>query len=247
MKSARNIKLRLGFDGASYHGWQIQKQQKTVQGELLDAIRKITGEEAIPIGSGRTDAGTHARFFVANFKSSCRIPVGSLARALNSVLPLDIRIYSAREVPGDFHARRSARSKTYRYQIYRGPVMPPHLGREHFHYPYPIDLKIMQEGVRLFVGTHDFASFAAKGGGSKSTVRHIFGCSLQSMGHRLIFTVEGNGFLHHMVRNMAGSLLELGRGQLTITDFAALFERRDRTLAGFTAPACGLILLKVRY
>jgi tRNA pseudouridine38-40 synthase len=184
---------------------------------------------------------------VANFSTSCRIPPRNIARALNSVLPLDIRIFSAREVTDDFHARRSARSKIYRYQIYRGQVMPPHLSREHFHYPYPIDLDLMRQGTKLFVGTHDFASFAAKGGGSKTTVRHIFDCNLKSAGHRLIFTVEGNGFLHHMVRNMVGTLLELGRGQLTIADFKALYERRDRRLAGFTVPSNGLILIKVRY
>lgn len=143
--------------------------------------------------------------------------------------------------------RGSALSKIYRYQIYRGSVLPPHLAREHFHYPYPIDLTIMQRAAALFVGAHDFASFAAKGGGRKHTVRHIYSCRLKGAGYRLLFTVEGNGFLHHMVRNMVGTLLELGRGLMTLPEFEDLFECHDRSRAGFTVPAHGLILLKVRY
>lgn len=247
MKPHRNIKLVTGFDGTAYHGWQIQKRQRTVQGELREAIRKITREATNPTGCGRTDAGTHARGFVASFSTAARIPAPNLARALNSVLPPDIRILSAREASMDFHARRSARSKIYRYQIYRGPVMPPHLAREHFHYPYPIDLAAMARAAELFVGAHDFASFAAGGGAQKNTVRRIYNCRLKSAGHRLLFTVEGNGFLHHMVRNMVGTLLELGRGLMILEEFEALFALRDRTQAGFTAPAHGLILLRVRY
>lgn len=247
MKPRRNIKLVLGFDGTAYHGWQIQRRHRTIQGELRKAIRRITGEQTNPLGSGRTDAGTHARSFVASFETCCTIPARNLVRALNSKLPPDIRILSARDVPLDFHARLSARSKVYRYQIYRGAVIPPHLAREHFHYPYAIEVGIMMRGARLFEGAHDFASFAAKGGKRESTVRHIFRCRLQSAGRRLTLTVEGNGFLHHMVRNMAGTLLELGRGLMTWDEFQALFEKRDRTQAGFTAPARGLTLLRVRY
>ena len=247
MKSSRNIRLVLGFDGTAYHGWQEQRGQRTIQGELCEAIRRITGERANPAGSGRTDAGTHARAFVANFRTDSRIAPASIVRALNSVLPHDIRIFSAREVPAGFHARISARAKIYRYQIFRGQVLPPHLAREHFHFPYPVDAGVMTKAAGLFAGTHDFASFAASGSAAQNTVRHIFGCNLKSTGSRMVFTVEGNGFLHHMVRNMVGTLLELGRGQMTLKDFALLFERGDRTLAGFTAPARGLILLRVRY
>jgi tRNA pseudouridine38-40 synthase len=247
MKSSRKIKLVIGFDGTAYHGWQLQKQHATVQGELCEAILKITGEQTIPSGSGRTDAGTHARGFVASFKTASRIPAANFVHALNGVLPPDIRILSAREVPADFHARRSARSKIYRYQIYRGRVIPPHLARDHFHFPYPIDIGIMGQAAELFVGEHDFASFAAKMSRQENTVRHILSCGLKSTGRRLTLTVEGSGFLHHMVRNMVGTLLELGRGLMTFAEFEGLFQCRDRTLAGFTAPAHGLILLKVRY
>lgn len=257
MKSLRNIKLTLGFDGTAYHGWQIQTDRPTVQGALSAAIKRITGEETTPTGSGRTDAGTHARGLAANFLTNSRIEPRNMIRALNSSLPRDIRVLSARRVPLRFHARRDARSKVYRYQIYVGKVMPPHLAREHFHYPYPIDLEKMKEAARSFEGEHDFASFAAKcGQGSSSktgstsprnTVRRILACNWSRRGNRLLLTVEGNGFLQHMVRNMAGTLLEIGSGRMSAERLEKLFESRDRRLAGFAAPAHGLILLKVRY
>jgi tRNA pseudouridine38-40 synthase len=269
IKSVRNIRLKVAFDGSAYSGWQIQKNRPTVQGTLRDAIHRVTGERVVLIGSGRTDAGTHARALVANFISNTRIPASNLVRALNSLLPHDIRILSARNVPPEFHARRDARSKTYRYQIYRGPVMPPHLAREHFHFPYTIDVGIMIRAAEQFVGRHDFASFAAGSnrkpklsqsvksmrqqavGSTKArtadTHRHVFRCEITRTGHRLLVTVEGSGFLHHMVRNMVGTLLEVGRGCMTMKEFNRLFEQGDRTMAGFTAPARGLILMKVRY
>ena len=246
MKTGRNIRLTIAYDGAAYHGWQIQKGLPTVQGILLDAIKNITGEQVNLIGSGRTDAGTHARGLVANFVTGSRIPPAQFARALNSMLPHDLRILSSRGVTPDFHARYSARSKVYRYQIFRGAVLPPHLAREYFHYPYPMDTSAMHRAAKRFVGEHDFASFAA-GTPEKNTMRRILRCELKSIGRSLILTVEGNGFLHHMVRNMVGTLLEVGRGHLSFGEFRALFGKRDRRLAGFTAPAHGLILSKVRY
>jgi tRNA pseudouridine38-40 synthase len=245
---ARNIRIALAFDGAAYHGWQIQADQPTVQGAVREAIRKITGEEIKLIGSGRTDAGTHARRMIANFLNHSRMDPPSWVRALNSNLPRDIRVLSAARVPLVFHARRDALSKTYRYQIYRGGVIPPHLARENYHYPYPIDVAVMKRAARRYIGEHDFACFTPKKvADAKSTVRKIFRCELKELGRRLLFYVEGNGFLQYMVRNMAGTLLELGRGRLSLRQFEELFERRDRTLAGFTAPAHGLILMKVRY
>lgn len=246
VKAGRNIRLTLAYDGTAYHGWQVQEGLPTVQGILRSAIQKITGERVNLIGSGRTDAGTHARRLVANFVTSSRIPPAQLVRALNSSLPRDIRVFSARRARADFHARYSVRSKVYRYQIYCGPVLPPHLAREHCHYPFPIDISRMQRAARGFVGEHDFASFTA-GTREKNTVRRIFRCDLKRAGRRLIFTVEGDGFLHHMVRSMVGTLLEVGRSRMNLDEFRALFEKRDRRLAGFTAPAHGLILLKVRY
>jgi len=243
----RNIRLILAFDGTGYHGWQMQQGAPTVQGLVSEAIARITGERVTLTGSGRTDAGTHARGLIANFLTSSRLPAAQFVRALNGTLPRDIRVLSARRVPLSFHARRDAVSKVYRYQMYLGSVLPPHLMREFFHFPYPVDIAKMQEAARLFIGEHDFASFAKAPAASLSTIRRILRCELKTQGRRLFLTVEGNGFLHHMVRNMSGTLLEVGRGSISLDDFRELFFKRDRTLAGFTAPARGLVLLKVRY
>ncbi len=254
LKPVRNIRLILAFDGAAFHGWQVQPGKPTVQQAVADAIERVSGEKAVLTASGRTDAGTHARGLVANFTTTVRMPAQAWAPALNRLLHQDIRVLSSRRVPLAFHARLAARSKIYRYQIYRGLVMPPHLAREHFHYPFPLDVELMERAAELFVGEHDFAGFAARSGlrsdkktAGNSTVRRILRCGLRSRSLRLIFTVEGNGFLHHMVRNMVGTLLDLGRGKMSLEQFRQLFEKRDRTLAGFTAPAHGLILMRVRY
>jgi tRNA pseudouridine38-40 synthase len=260
MIEVNNLRILVAFDGSGYSGWQKQKKRPTIQGILLSAIEKITGETVNLIGCGRTDAGVHARGLVANFKSRTRLEPAQMARALNAVLPKDIRILRARRAPLGFHARIDALSKTYRYQIYRGPVMPPHLAGEYYHYPFPLDLPAVEAAAELFIGEHDFAGFAAYSGRRSrrgaavgldgrdaGTRRRMIRCDLRRRGHRLFFTVEGEGFLHHMIRNMVGTLLELGRGKMTIDEFRALFELRDRTLAGFTAPAHGLILIRVRY
>ena len=247
IENTRNIRLTVAFEGSAYHGWQIQNDAPTVQGLLSGAIAKITGEKVKLTGSGRTDAGTHARGLVANFHTGSRIEPGQILRALNRLLPRDIRVLSARRVNLKFHARKDAVSKVYRYQIYLGRVLPPHMMQEHFHYPYPINILQMARASGLFLGEHDFASFAKTNSSASTTIRRIFRCELKKQGRRLLLTVEGNGFLHHMVRNMAGTLLEVGRGSISFPDFQDLFAKRDRTLAGFTAPAHGLILLKVKY
>ena len=243
----RNIRLTIAFDGTAYCGWQIQNSKPSIQGAVSAALAGITCEAISLTGSGRTDAGTHARGLVANFFTGSKIPAARFMLALNSMLPRDIRILAARNVPADFHARKSARSKIYRYQIYCGKILPPHLLREYFHFPYAFDFDCMAAAARLFLGEHDFASYAKTGSGVSNTIRRIFRCDLMRQGSRVYLTVEGNGFLHHMVRNMAGTLLEVGQGRISLTDFAALFEKRDRTQAGFTAPSHGLILVKVRY
>ncbi len=254
---SRNIRLDIAFDGTSFDGWQIQKDRPTIQGVLRDAILKVTGERVKLHGSGRTDAGVHARRMVANFHTTSRVPAPAFARALNRLLPPEIRVLASRRAGQDFHARLSARSKTYRYRVYLGPVLPPRLAREWFHYPYPVDVPVMKRAALTLVGEHDFGSFAKKSGmlgaGSadqsvdRSTVRRILRIDLKRRGSELTLTVEGTGFLHHMVRNIVGTLLELGRGQMSLEEFGNLLHARDRTLAGFTAPARGLTLLKVRY
>ena len=254
---SRNIRLDIAFDGTSFEGWQIQKDRPTIQGVLREAILKVTGERVKLHGSGRTDAGVHARRMVANFHTTSRVPVPAFARALNRLLPPEIRVLASKQAGPDFHARLSARSKTYRYRVYLGPVMPPHLAREYFHYPYPVDLPVMKGAGSMLIGEHDFGSFAKKSGlirtgspdqsADRSTIRRILRVELKRKGHELTFTVEGTGFLHHMVRNIVGTLLDLGRGQISPEEFGNLLNARDRTLAGFTAPARGLTLLKVSY
>jgi tRNA pseudouridine38-40 synthase len=251
----KNIKLVIAFKGAGYHGWQIQQNARTVQGTLGEAIKTVTGEITSVTGSGRTDSGAHARGLVANFQTATRIPPRRLLHALNSVLPHEIRVLSAKRVRAEFHARYDARSKVYRYQVYRGTVLLPHLACDHYHYPYKVDLQQMSKAMKLVQGEHDFASFAARSGRlgkgddpeTRDTVRHIFRSTMRKSGLRLLFTFEGSGFLHHMARNLVGTVLEVGRGRLGLQEFSDLFGKRDRTLAGGTAPAHGLILMKVRY
>jgi tRNA pseudouridine38-40 synthase len=245
--TGQNIRMTIAFDGTAYHGWQIQEDAPTIQGLVSAALTKITGEPVSLAGSGRTDSGTHARGLVANFFSGSSIPPSQLVRAANSILPRDIRILAAKKASADFHARKSAAAKTYRYQIFRGDILPPHLLREYFHFPYPIDISKMEAAAHLFIGDHDFASYAKTSSLPPTTIRRIFRCDLKQKGSKLHLTVKGNGFLHHMVRNMAGTLLEVGRGTISLESFSELFNKRDRTLAGFTAPAHGLILLKVQY
>jgi tRNA pseudouridine38-40 synthase len=241
-----NIRLTLAFDGTDYYGWQIQHNLPTIQGCLSEAIFKITQERVNLIGSGRTDAGTHARGLVANFLTGSQIVPMQLARALNALLPRDIRVLSAHRAPVSFHARRSASSKIYRYQVYLGSVLAPHLIREYFHFPYPVEFSKMECAAFQFIGEHDFTSFA-KTNSCSNGIRRIFRCRLKKKGRRLFLTVEGNGFLHHMVRNMAGTLLEVGRSAISLEEFQDLLVKQDRRLAGFTAPAHGLVLLKVKY
>ena len=174
----KNIRLILAFDGAAYCGWQIQKNQPTIQGTVSEAASRITGETVRLTGSGRTDAGTHARGLVANFRTRSRIAPEKLVPALNSILPRDIRVLSARRVPLDFHARRDARAKVYRYQIYLGPILLPHMRREFFHFPFPVDLQRMEEAAGCFLGEHDFASFA-KSPPKPNTIRRISRCDLK--------------------------------------------------------------------
>lgn len=249
MKSIRNIRLTLAYEGAGYHGWQIQQDQPTIQGLVRDAIQRITGEKISLIGSGRTDAGTHARRLVANFRTKSSIDAARLLRALNGMLPSDIRVIRAQQVHADFHAQRDASSKIYRYQIYTGAILPPHLAREFFHFPHPLDIALMQRAAKIFAGRHDFASFAkaASTAGIASTVRTVYRSELARRGHGLIYTVEGNGFLHHMVRNLVGTLIEVGRSRMTLKELRELFALHDRRRAGFTAPAHGLVLMRVCY
>jgi tRNA pseudouridine38-40 synthase len=254
----RNLRLVLAYDGTEFGGWQRQPRGITVQGTLEAALGKIVGETVRVYGSGRTDAGVHALHQVANFKTGCRIPCRNLIKALNDLLPPTIRVKGADEVPHDFHARYHVRSKTYRYRILQAPVCSPFLWRFVYHYPFPLDVAPMAEAARQLEGEHDFTSFAGSEGhgGSEdeserepSRVRTIFRSSIirRPATSMLIYEVQGSGFLHHMVRNIVGTLIEVGRGKLSAADVPRILAARDRTRAGPTAPACGLCLVKVEY
>jgi len=249
----RTLKLVLAYDGSDFAGWQVQPGRETIQGTLASAIGRITGEKVLPQGSGRTDAGVHAIGQVATFATESPIPADNLVKALNDILPASIRVLEASDAEADFHARKSARAKTYRYRIYRADICPPFLARYVWHYPYPLDEAAMQEAAGAVVGEHDFTSFAAvdperaRDEGIVSNVRQIFSSVWKCEGPELVYQVSGRGFLHHMVRNLVGTFLLVGKGTLTPSDVFGILQARNRSLAGATAPASGLFLVDVMY
>jgi tRNA pseudouridine38-40 synthase len=249
----RNLKLTLAYDGCDFAGWQVQPQRATIQGALAAAIEKVTGENVLPQGSGRTDAGVHALAQVASLKIASPIPAANLRVALNDALPASVRVLSAEEVAEDFHARKSARAKTYRYRIFRGEICPPFLARYVYHHPYPLDEAAMTATAGIVAGEHDFTSFAAvdpeagKEDSPPDNVRTIYSSQWQRAGEEMVYTVRGNGFLHHMVRNLVGTFLMVGKGNLKADDVRRILERRDRSAAAATAPASGLVLVSVEY
>jgi tRNA pseudouridine38-40 synthase len=249
----RNFKVVLAYDGSEFSGWQVQPDAPTIQGTLASAIGRITGEKVLPQGSGRTDAGVHALAQVATFATESSIPAENLGKALNDLLPASIRVLEVEEVAAGFHARQSARAKTYRYRMYREAVCPPFLARYVWHYPYPLDEDAMAAAAALVVGKHDFTSFAAvdpergREDATGSNVREILASSWERLGEELVYTVRGSGFLHHMVRNLVGTLLLVGKGTLKSGDVTRILETRNRSAAGTTAPASGLFLVGVEY
>ncbi len=249
----RNIKLTIAYDGTDFAGWQVQPDTATIQGTLASAIGRITGEKVLPQGSGRTDAGVHALAQVASFELASRIPAEGLVVALNDTLPASIRVLGAEEVADAFHARKSARAKTYRYRIFRDAICLPFAARYVWHYPYPLNEGAMSDAAPLIEGEHDFTSFAAadpeRGREMEgvSNVRRIFSSQWRRDRSELFYEVRGNGFLHHMVRNLVGTFLLVGKGTLKPEDITAILEARDRSKAGATAPARGLYLVGVEY
>jgi tRNA pseudouridine38-40 synthase len=259
----RNLKLILSYDGADFAGWQVQPGRTTVQGALASAIGRLSGENVLPQGSGRTDAGVHALAQVASFATASAIPAENWMRALNDILPASIRVLEVSEAAPEFHARKSARAKTYRYRIHRGAICPPFLARYVWHYPYPLEESAMVAAAGVVVGEHDFTSFAAvdpervervaagedvRTSNIRTTnVRMIFSSSWSREGEELIYTVRSSGFLHHMVRNLVGTFLLMGKGTVSLEDLRRILEARERTAAGPTAPASGLYLVDVEY
>ena len=292
MNESTNWKLTLAYDGSGFHGWQIQPGLTTVQGTLADCILRLTGEHVLPQGSGRTDAGVHALAQVVSFRLDAPVPANNLQRALNRILPAGIRVLSCEEAPQNFHARHSARSKTYEYRIFERRIRltpgQPALERicSPFLAPYawdcrwPLSLDAMTEAAALLLGSHDFTSMAATDPdrSQREAPANLFAgverdadddspsprpikinpvktITLAEWSRRpasaqedlLIFRIAGSGFLHHMVRNIVGTLVEIGRGSLAPSDLTRILDARDRTAAGPTAPARGLYLVEVVY
>ncbi len=275
----RNLKTILSYDGADFAGWQVQPGRSTVQAALASAIGRLTGENVLPQGSGRTDAGVHALAQVATFTTASSIPIENWLKALNDILPAAIRVLEVTEAEPDFHARRSARAKTYRYRMHRGAVCPPFLVRYVWHYPYPLNESAMIAAADLVVGEHDFTSFAAvdpervermaaeenrvltekvdadyppagnvpAAAVATSNVRTIFSSHWEHREEELVYTVRANGFLHHMVRNLVGTFLLVGKGTVSPEDLRHILKARKRAAAGPTAPATGLYLVAVEY
>jgi len=273
----QNWKLTLAYDGTEFSGWQVQPGERTVQGELQAALGRVTGESPLPQGSGRTDAGVHALAQVASFTLAAPIPPENLQRALNRTLPPAIRVLETKTVQSSFHARHSAVAKTYEYRVFREALCPPFLARYVYACPWPMDLEALQRSARLFVGEHDFLSFAATDPElarlnldahaepdsrpiprtgfqlepPAATVRRIFSSVWEERqceaGKLLVYSVRGSGFLHHIVRNLVGTMLDVGRGRLRADSIPEILAARSRSAAGPTAPARGLFLHSVEY
>jgi tRNA pseudouridine38-40 synthase len=246
----RRIRITLAYDGTGYHGWQVQPGLATIQGALETALEQIEGRPVDVAGSGRTDAGVHALAQVAAFSIANPIPAGNLKKALNRLLPGEIRVLALEEAAADFHPRFQALAKTYEYRIWRGEVVPPFERRYVYHFPYPIHEERFIEAAPVFAGEHDFSAFAASDerdalGASK--IRTIFESRAWSEGDRLLYRVRGSGFLKHMVRNIVGTLLAAGKGNLTPDQIRALLQPGVEVKAGPSAPARGLFLAGVEY
>lgn len=252
-----NWKITLSYDGTDFHGWQVQPGWRTVQGELAEALERVVGGWVLPQGSGRTDAGVHARAQVASCELAAPIPPENLMRALNRTLPAAIRVLRAEHAEDGFHARHSVKAKTYEYRIFRGEICPPWVARYVYALPWPLDVEKMRRAAALVIGEHDFTSFAAtdpdiatrqEDAEPRSNVRTVFSSEWsEEEGDLLIYRVRGNGFLHHMVRNLVGTFVDAGRDAIAPEDVTKILAKRSRTAAGATAPARGLFLNAVEY
>lgn len=242
-----NIKLIVEYDGTSYHGWQIQPNGQTIQGMLEEAVSTFLGVPTRITGSGRTDAGVHALGQVANFFSERVTDLHRLQRGLNALTPEDITIKAVEAVPDSFDARRDGRSRIYEYRILNRSTPSPFYVKYAWHVREPLNIEAMREAIRCLEGERDFSSFRSAGCDAAHPVRKVYRACLDQRDDLLVFTIEATAFLRHMVRNIVGTLAEVGRGQRTSQAFAELLEAQDRMKAGPTAPARGLFLIEVKY
>jgi len=248
----RTFKLTLEYDGTSFKGWQVQSpRQRTVQGEIEKALKRIFGKNIRLTGSGRTDTGVHAKGQVASFKSATKMPVDEILRALNGNLPPDIVVLVARETTAHFHARYDVRSKTYQYLILNQPVRPCLQRQTCWHVPQKLNLSRMRQEAQFLVGKHDFRAFMASDPAErdshKNTVRRVKHLEITRKKDLITISIEANGFLYKMVRNIVGTLVAAGKGQIPKGKVKDILKKKDRTLAAGTAPAQGLFLEEAKY
>ena len=244
----KNFKITIEYDGGAYHGWQRQAKGRTIQGEIENALATMTGNDISVTGSGRTDAGVHALSQTANFRCATSMSPEVFLKGLNSLLPKDIVITACERVPDKFHARYDVKSKTYRYRILNRPL-PAAINRQYaWHIRKKLDLKAMQNALERITGRHDFKAFEGSGSPRTDSIRNIMTADLvRTDDEYLILTLEGDGFLKFMVRNIAGTLVDVGLGKITPDAFEQILVSRNRDLAGITAPAHGLFLVDVKY
>lgn len=243
----RNISLIVSYDGKAYHGWQYQPNLITIEQVVREAIEKILNHKIKIYAGARTDTGVHAQGQVVNFFTEKGIEPGSLARGLNSLLPVDIRVKDAFEVGPDFHARYSAKSKTYVYCILNATYNSPFYVRYVWHIPYNIDVSSMNDSIKLIVGQHDFSAFKKKNATYHNPIREVIRARVKRRGNFIYIVIEATGFLRYMVRNIVGTLVLVGSGKIGVEDFRKILESKDREKAGPTAPAQGLFLREIKY
>jgi tRNA pseudouridine38-40 synthase len=243
----RNISLIVSYDGTAYHGWQYQPNLITIEQVVREAIEKILNHKIKIYAGARTDTGVHAQGQVVNFFTEKGIEPGSLARGLNSLLPVDIRVKDAFEVGPDFHARYSAKSKTYVYCILNATYNSPFYVRYVRHIPYNIDVSSMNDSIKLIVGQHDFSAFKKKNATYHNPIREVIRARVKRRGNFIYIVIEATGFLRYMVRNIVGTLVLVGSGKIGVEDFRKILESKDREKAGPTAPAQGLFLREIKY
>jgi tRNA pseudouridine38-40 synthase len=243
----RTLKLTVAYDGTAFAGWQMQANQRTVQGVLEEALRPIEGSRVVLHAAGRTDAGVHAAGQVVSFSLVAPIACDALVRALNVRLDRDVRVMTAEEAPEGFNARFDARHKTYHFAIFNAPVVPPPLRDFVWHVPQRLDVVAMHAAARTLIGEHDFAALQAAGSDVITTRRELLASQVLSRDGQIVYEVTGTGFLRHMVRNIVGTLVDIGRGRRPIEDMVEVLRSRDRTRASATAPPQGLTLVSVNY
>lgn len=243
----RNLRIDLAYDGTDFAGWQIQPDARTVQGAIEDALCRIAGSHHRIHGASRTDSGVHAERQVASVRTAHPIDLGRLHRGLEALTPSDLAVLSVCEVPASFHARHSARGKLYRYRVWNDDIPSPFERHDAWHIRFPLDLGAMQDAGRHLLGTHDFSSFRAAGCASRSPIRDLRRVEVMREGPVVTVEVEGSSFLRGMVRNLVGTLVEVGRGKRQPLEMASILDARARSAAGETAPSHGLRLVAIHY